>query len=240
MSIVISSVRRHATVPVLIGLLLVACSSGTPASESSDAAPSSAASASPEPAASMTSAPSLQAASPSASEEAVEAGLSIPIESPCHAIDAEAAAELIGGPIETEREWDPGDQPFGTNLPPSQNYGCQFVGAVMEGGNAPEFGVSMPGAETIPEEWEERMSSNMGDCRDLETPAGVEGELVAALVCANELAADWNSVIVHGVFDGTALLCTVFVPEDRVDEVFEDAVVDECGRIILDLAEASA
>jgi hypothetical protein len=188
----------------------------------------------------MTSAPSLQPASPSASEEAVAAGLSIPIESPCHAIDADTVEELIGGPIETEREWEPGDQPFGTDRPPTQNYGCQFIGAVMEGGNAPEFGLSMPGVETIPEEWEERMSSNMGDCRDLETPAGVEGELVAAVVCANEFAPGWNNLIVHGVFDGTALMCTVFVPEDRVDEAFEDAVVDECGRTILDLAGASA
>lgn len=238
MSRAISPVRRLATAPVLIGMLLVACSSGTPASESSDAAPSSGASASPEPAASMTSAPSLQAASPSASEEAVATGLSIPIESPCHAIDADTVEELIGGPIETEREWDPGDQPFGTDRPPSQNYGCQFVGAMMEGGNAPEFGLSMPGAEAIPEEWEERMSANMGDCRDLETPAEVEGDLVAAAVC--ESFAGWNNVIVHGVFDGTALLCSVFVPDDRVDEAFEDSVVDECGRIILALAGASA
>lgn len=238
MSKAISSVRRHATVPVLIGLLLAACSSGTPASESTDAVPSSGASASPEPTASATAVASFQAASPSASEEAVAAGLSIPIESPCHAIDADTVEELIGGPIETEREWDPGDQPFGTDRPPSQNYGCLFVGAVMEGGKAPEFGLSMPGARAIPEEWEERMSSSMGDCRDLETPADVDGELVAAAVC--ESLSGWNNVIVHGVFDGTALLCSVFVPEDRVDEAFEGAVVDECGRIILDLAEASA
>lgn len=234
----ISSVRRLGTAPVLIGLLLAACSPGTPGSAPSDPSPSSVPSESPEPLASAAASPSTQAASPS--EEPVAAGLSIPIESPCHAMDAETSEELIGGPIETEREWEPGDQPFGTDRPPSPNYGCQFIGAVMEGGNAPEFGLSMPGVETIPEEWEERMRSNMGDCRDLETPAGVEGDVVAAVVCANEFAPGWNNVIVHGVFDGTALMCGAFVPQDRVDEALEEAVVDECRRIILDLAGASA
>ena len=229
--------RRPPTVGMaaaVISILLAACGSGTTASPVGDASPSGDPGATPELSASVAPSPSSEEASPSASEDAAEAELEIPIESPCQAMDAETAEELIGGPVETERTFEPGDQPFGAGRPPTTNYGCQFIGAVVEGGNAPEFGLSMAGEATTAEDWEARMGSSLSDCRDLDVPDGLEGDLVAAVVC--ESVPGWNNVIVHGVFGGTALMCAAYVPEDRVDEAFEADVVAECERIIMDLA----
>lgn len=229
--------RLSPVVALFIVVLLTACSSGTTASPAGESVPPDDPGASPELSAPAAPSPSDDEPSPSASEETADAGLEIPIESPCAAMDAETAEELIGGPVETERTFEPGDQPFGAERPPTANYGCQFIGAVGEGGNAPEFGLSMAGEATTAEDWEARMSSSLSDCRDLDVPEGLEGDLVAAVVCAS--VPGWNNVIVHGVFGGTALMCAAYVPEDRVDEAYEADVVGECERIILELAGES-
>lgn len=235
-----SRVQRRNFVGALVTTLALAACAASPATEpaptlsleplASERQPSVAPSSSEslEPSASAST-----SASSAASEEA--AGLAIPLQFPCEAIDQATVEVLIGGAIGQQREWEPGEQPFGEDQPPSQNYGCQYVSAVVsDAGAAPEFGLSMSGEELTSEEWQERIGDS-GNCEELEAPAAIVGDEVKAVACPTSVDG-WSSVALSGLFGGTGLMCSVFVPDDRIDGDFAAALVEECGRVILELA----
>jgi len=125
------------TAPVLFLLLLAACAGNNPADESApasdEASPTSTESTAPPSEPSEPSEPASESPSATASAEQSEgaSGLTIPREFPCDSIDETTVEELIGGVVGLTREWEPGDQPFGDQQPPSTNFGCQYV---AEGG----------------------------------------------------------------------------------------------------------
>lgn len=180
--------------------------------------------------ATATQATESPAASPSASPSA--ASLVIPSEIPCDAIDLATVEGIIGGEIATEREWEPGDQPFGDSVPPSINYGCQYV---VEGpqGSVPEFGLTVLGRDLSEAEWEEIFASQT-DCRDAEASVDLAGDVVAE-VCASGVEG-FSNVTLRGLFGSTGVVCGAYLPDELVDAALQAAAIGECARIIAELA----
>lgn len=221
------------TTSVLFLLLLAACAGNTPADESApaseEASPTSTESAaSPSEPSEPASDPPSATASAEQSEGA--SGLTIPREFPCDPIDETTVEELIGGEIGLTREWEPGDQPFGDLQPPSTNFGCQYV---AEGGA--EFGLTMVGDELTEDQWRERFTSDL-ECDGLEVPEAIIGEIVRAEVCTAQFPEGWSTVDVSGLFGGTGILCSTYVPDELIDETYPARLLAECGRILLELA----
>lgn len=147
-------------------------------------------------------------------------------------MDASATEEIIGGPIALANEWEPGDQPFGQAMPPSSVYGCQY--SLEEDGLSPTFGILIPGVELSDEDWAMR-TSDLDDCRDLDTPEEIVGDAVMARVCSSS-AENWSRILLTGLFDGTGVRCDLIVSDDAVTDVLEGTVIDECVRILRELA----
>jgi hypothetical protein len=170
-------------------------------------------------------------ASPPASPSA--ASLVIPKEIPCDAIDLAVVEGIIGGSIATEREWEPGDQPFGDSVPPSSNFGCQYL---VEGpqGSVPEFGLTLLGRDLTEDQWEEMFSSST-NCRELEASADLLGDQVVAEVCASGTEG-FSNLTMRGLFGSTGVVCGAYLPDELIDPAVEAAAIGECARIIAELS----
>lgn len=222
----------HRIAGLVTALVLAGCQAASTAPTSTGADDSEPSAATVEPA-SSTPPPADRSTPPMASSTAPPgAALVIPIAAPCAVTDSATTEEIIGGPIARALEWEPGDQPFGDAFPPSSLYGCQY--SLMDSQLSPTFGILIPGQELTADEWDER-TADLTDCRDLEVPENLVGESVRAGVCPSA-AEGWSLVALTGLFGGTGVRCDVIVENERIDEAYERLVIDECGRIIGELA----
>ena len=223
---------RLAILGVLAFVLAAGCTSTTSAPPETSGAEGSALAA---PGASSTDAPvETPGATGEPSASQVPTALVIGRASPCGSVDVGTVSELIGQAPAEQNTWSPGDHPFGDDLPASPNFGCQYIGARNSSGMASEFGVVIPGEELTPDEWVVR-SSDLDGCRDLTAPPAIVGDLVKARVCAS-VVSGWSQVALSGLFGGTGVICATLVPSGSIDAAYEASVIDECARILLEVA----
>ena len=184
---------------------------------------------------SLTASPGVdEPASPvaSAGSSGAATSLSIPVDFPCDVVDEATAEELIGAAVASADEYRPGDQPFGPERPPTDNFGCLYN---AEGGR-PEFGIGVFGRPMTPVDFSQILMPRVG-CTEIQLPEEITVERSFAETCPDPNDPAWSSVSMAGLFGEAAVTCGTLVPTEMVTPEYETAVLGECARIVLALAE---
>lgn len=170
-------------------------------------------------------------ATPPPSASTTAAGVSIPVELPCHAIDRSEVPELIGSDVAFTAEFRPGDTPFGPGRPPVSNFGCLYAG---EGGQ-PEFtlGIAGPADEVA----FRGLFPERPGCVRVDAPPDLPGALVSAESCLDAEDTSLTSVTLTGLFGEAAVSCGSSVPTTMVDAAYTEVVTRFCAEVLLDLAD---